>query len=380
MPQNTELASKLLRDAAGFFRTTAENNAATRKEMAENAQVFEQLAGQIENDPRGSVKGKPFTDLAASLLQDASGFFNTVADQNPKIREQMQENAKIFRQIGDVMLRDPFGWIDDDPTLKPKPSQAPAAPEASPFYFSRRQDPHVTDDPPLPFSLSYPTRVLPTFWRSVGQTEGLVDFRRAIFRRDFHACLYCGLQSRKYHEIVAQNGIEWDLSRVATVCLFCAQCLMLDVVPKQRSGVLVLAPEITQTHLHAAFRVVYVCRIFGGPAAQKAKELLDSLMERRQGARDQLGSDDPLELVRMMNSAETPEELAALRRKLEGIRLVPLDRRIVRTADLEFNQFPQILAYWRSKNGPYGKYRPPSMNLEELDRILSILAPATVHA
>jgi intracellular multiplication protein IcmJ len=41
-------------------------------------------------------------------------------------------------------------------------------------------------------------------------------------------------------------------------------------------------------------------------------------------------------------------------KKLEGIRLFPLDRRIIKEGDLEFNQFPQILAYWRSKDGPFG--------------------------
>ena len=25
---------------------------------------------------------------------------------------------------------------------------------------------------------------------------------------------------------------------------------------------------------------------------------------------------------------------------------------------MEFNRFPQILAYWRSKNGPFGSYQP----------------------
>ena len=29
-----------------------------------------------------------------------------------------------------------------------------------------------------------------------------------------------------------------------------------------------------------------------------------------------------------------------------------------RVSNLEFNQFPQILAYWRSKNGPFGGKAP----------------------
>ena len=27
---------------------------------------------------------------------------------------------------------------------------------------------------------------------------------------------------------------------------------------------------------------------------------------------------------------------------------------IIKEGDLEFNQFPQILAFWRSKDGPFG--------------------------
>mgnify|MGYP000275845136 CR=1 FL=1 len=34
------------------------------------------------------------------------------------------------------------------------------------------------------------------------------------------------------------------------------------------------------------------------------------------------------------------------------------NRRIIKEGDLEFNQFPQILAYWRSKDGPFGDVPP----------------------
>ena len=46
------------------------------------------------------------------------------------------------------------------------------------------------------------------------------------------------------------------------------------------------------------------------------------------------------------------------KKKLDGVRIFPLDRRIIKEAELEFNQFPQILAYWRSKAGPFGGKAP----------------------
>ena len=49
-----------------------------------------------------------------------------------------------------------------------------------------------------------------------------------------------------------------------------------------------------------------------------------------------------------------PKHYSMRDEKLKGLRLFPLDRRIIKEQDLEFNQFPQILAYWRSKDGPFG--------------------------
>ena len=57
MPSHAELAAKLLRDAASFFRTVGEQNEPLRDQMTENADVFEQVAALVEQDPNGELVG-----------------------------------------------------------------------------------------------------------------------------------------------------------------------------------------------------------------------------------------------------------------------------------------------------------------------------------
>jgi hypothetical protein len=56
MPSHSELAAKLLRDAAAFFKTIAEQNPPLKDQMDENADVFEQVADLVETDPNGQIK------------------------------------------------------------------------------------------------------------------------------------------------------------------------------------------------------------------------------------------------------------------------------------------------------------------------------------
>ena len=55
MPSHAQLAARLLRDAASFFRTIGEQNAPLKEQMLENATVFEQVAGLVEKDPNGQI-------------------------------------------------------------------------------------------------------------------------------------------------------------------------------------------------------------------------------------------------------------------------------------------------------------------------------------
>ena len=56
MATHAELAARLLREAANFFRSIGDQNPPLKEQMAENSKVFEQVAGLVEKDPTGSIQ------------------------------------------------------------------------------------------------------------------------------------------------------------------------------------------------------------------------------------------------------------------------------------------------------------------------------------
>ena len=52
-------------------------------------------------------------ELAARLLRDAAQFFKTIGEQNEPLKEQMMENASVFEQVADLVENDPTGNVDD---------------------------------------------------------------------------------------------------------------------------------------------------------------------------------------------------------------------------------------------------------------------------
>lgn len=56
MASHAQLAARLLRDAAKFFRTLGEQNEPLREQMMENADVFDQVANLVESDPAGQIE------------------------------------------------------------------------------------------------------------------------------------------------------------------------------------------------------------------------------------------------------------------------------------------------------------------------------------
>ncbi|HOO81488.1 MAG TPA: type IV secretion protein DotN [Alphaproteobacteria bacterium] len=187
------------------------------------------------------------------------------------------------------------------------------------------------------------------------------DLKQKIFERDEHTCQCCGFQSKKYQEVLHKNFDPSDTSEknLITTCIFCHQCFHLDAVSAMKSGVLVWLPEIDQAMLHHIARAIYIARISQGPVAEAARKSLDVIMGRREEAKKRIYTDDPFILASVLSDYLGPKHYDARKEKLEGLRLFPLDRRIIKEADLEFNQFPQILAYWRSKDGPFGGKTPP---------------------
>lgn len=187
-----------------------------------------------------------------------------------------------------------------------------------------------------------------------------LEMRQKVFEKDENTCRFCGFTSGKYQDVVFADGDKKNLhtDNLLTACIYCQQCFDLEKVAQMRSGVLVWLPEIEQAELHHIARAIYVSRISQGSMAETAKSALEKIMHRREEAKARLYTDDPYLLSVVMKDFLGPKQYGMRDKKLKGIRLFPLDRRIIKEGDLEFNQFPQILAYWRSKNGPFGGKAP----------------------
>jgi hypothetical protein len=123
----TEVAQKLLQNAAVFFRNLARDNAGPGKAMNENAAAFEKVADLIGQNPNGviepltgaqqmadgstSTKALRLTRIAANLLRDAANLFSVVAQNNPVIADMMRENAASYSELADSLERDPTGTM-----------------------------------------------------------------------------------------------------------------------------------------------------------------------------------------------------------------------------------------------------------------------------
>jgi hypothetical protein len=113
MPTFAAISADLLRDAATFFRTLAEQNELVRKQMTENAGIYDHMANLIEKQPRGvAPDGITYSELSARLLRDTAKFYRTLAVKNEPIREQMEYNADIYDQIADEVSDDPMGVME----------------------------------------------------------------------------------------------------------------------------------------------------------------------------------------------------------------------------------------------------------------------------
>jgi len=172
----------------------------------------------------------------------------------------------------------------------------------------------------------------------------------ATLKRDDFSCRFCGFRSAQYQRVISFKG------DYVTSCSFCEQVLYPERAGMMGSGILIWLPEITQAELNHIARAIYVARADEtGPMAEAASRALDALIARKTEAKKRLGSEDPLLLSSVLQENLTDKERENALSKLEGIRLLPFDKHIVRIRGNETNGFPQILKFWRSEQGPFGK-------------------------
>lgn len=214
------------------------------------------------------------------------------------------------------------------------------------------------------------TGVLEDEYRTVTRTA-----RAAIHRRDLDTCRFCGFRSARHQTIVWLDGHARDIDDAVTSCVFCEHVCRLDLVPMQRSGLLVWLPEVSQAVLNRSMGALYLLHNpMDERASRRSRSLHDRLMSRRELAKEQFGSDDARTAAERLRAQAAgrqegpdPNEAAA-----RGLRLLPLDRRIVRESGIEWNQFPVMLAYWRSPDGPVDMQVPQATRtFDELEQLLT---------
>jgi len=169
-----------------------------------------------------------------------------------------------------------------------------------------------------------------------------------ILKRDDFTCRFCGFRAVQYQRIVpTEKGY-------VTACSFCEQVVALERAGVMGGGVLIWLPELTQAELNHIARGIYVARSFeSGEVVDVANRALDALMNRRTEAKKRLGSDDPLLLATVLHENLTAAERTTALAKLEGIRLMPLEKHMVRSPTGDINGFPRIVKFWLSPQGPF---------------------------
>ena len=128
----------------------------------------------------------------------------------------------------------------------------------------------------------------------------------------------------------------------------------LDRAALMGGGILIWLPEITQAELHHIARAIYVARSDEeSPMAALATRALDALMARRAEIKKRLRTDDPFVLATILLENLNESDRTGAVRKLDGVRLMPIDKYMVRSKGADVNGFPQIIKFWRSPQGPF---------------------------
>jgi intracellular multiplication protein IcmJ len=212
---------------------------------------------------------------------------------------------------------------------------------------------------PITLGVTRPNWSGNTIARAKGQIGEEANQR--VFDRDDYTCQCCGFRAEKYQQVLHINGDDRDFrdDNVLTTCIFCHQCFDLAQVGKMDSGMLVWLPEMTQAELNHMMRAIYLGRIVPGGLAEAARDMYKTLMARGDDARKRLGSTDPAALALVLRDFLTHKQYKEAQERMEGIRLLPLDRRMIKHPDgSDYNEFPQILVHWRGRNGPYASLPP----------------------
>lgn len=179
-----------------------------------------------------------------------------------------------------------------------------------------------------------------------------------------YTCAYCGFRSENFQKAIPKDWAVNDPREgvLVTACVFCEQCFTLEQVGQMASGALIWLPEIDQAALNHLMRAIYVLRAKKDRVPESirdsAERAYEALLARRGEAKRRLGTDDPSMLASALLEHIGEEAYRKRGAKLEGVRVMPLDRRIVSGNGGDSDQFPKIIDYWASDQGPFAAAPP----------------------
>ncbi len=142
----------------------------------------------------------------------------------------------------------------------------------------------------------YPIKlnVNPKGWRLFMQRKldrRFDTFSQKVWQRDEFTCQFCGLQSKKYQEVVNldQNYTNNKVSNLVTACSLCTQCFFLEAVETYGGGTLIYLPEVSQNHLNGFCHLLFVAMNNNTRYKETAQNAYRSLKLRAQVIEDEWG-------------------------------------------------------------------------------------------
>jgi len=195
-------------------------------------------------------------------------------------------------------------------------------------------------------------------WSPATDRRRGADFERkfgAILKRDRMTCAACGFQATRYQEVHHLNDDHEDNSdgNLTAICSFCHLSFHVGRAGLMGEAELIWLPEMSQTTLNHLARAIFVALRDDDAMKLGADALFSALRARADDARRRLGTSDPADLGEALIALDDADY--ELREgKLDGLRLLPLGRRIEDGKDL----FPEMVDFWVSKDGPFAELPP----------------------
>lgn len=154
------------------------------------------------------------------------------------------------------------------------------------------------------------------------RNKTFVEIRHKIIARDKEKCVFCNYHGRTLEVINLDNNYANNVPRnLATACVFCARCTLLDYYKLDYAGAdrIIYLPEFSQPEVNTLCRALFIEASMGdtgSEGAYNAKSILAQLLDRAtlldQKAESKL-SHPGLFLFYMNSESANPELIKRLR-------------------------------------------------------------------